>query len=1096
VVLDGNIIIKKWRKLIIKFKNSYRFSPVITMGDLPWDEDLFHVSFDQIPKNKKERTKFVEDGGYLIDHDWWKKQYDRCINGYTVEDAIEPGGDAIRDGIDCIWKHNDCWLEDYDITIKNRSVHISGRLYFYLNFWWIYGLEKNSKIKKIIRPRFIDVDYLVDLMGQNMFRYELDTQLLKGRQIGASEKLAGMWLGYNYTFLAASVNLIVAGEQKDADHTMENTIRGLDMLINTQFYLERKRGGDNQETIISVNGSQVRAQTAKDKPQTLSRYAPTFVLYEEIGKGKKKWSLDVEKYVLPSIHTEGKKTGYQFFVGTGGEVEEGVYDLEERYFKPEKYGILSVKRRHTQEYNDSFGKVGTFIPKWMFLITDKDGNSLRKESISELEKKAPTSDEDKYKYWSQHPIYDHHVFMTTSGGYFGKDIIIQLNKRKIELKNMSELQIERRGRLEPIDPLNLFKGIKFVEDKDHWWITIIEEPEIDKEGKVYANLYKAGCLIPGEMVMTNNGLKHVENVMIDDKLINESGNYVDIKKFFKRDVDDISIYKFKMSNTYRTNAVTEEHPILITKPKFNWNGTIKEESFDFKYIEAKNVNIGDWTRIPNLYNKSVDLDIDGLWDNGVYRIDRQIVNPLLLSDFWWFVGLWLGDGYCQLNGDDISISFNSKETEYINRLESIIKNVFNRRLNKRERNGATECTFSFQQLNVFITYNFGKYANGKLIPEWVKYISNKNKYQLLLGYFNSDGCVYKHPKGYFSVSYVSINLELLESIQDIMFSVGIVSNLCRLRDESEHIIRNITIKTKKCYQLRLGHCDTLLFIDKLNCINDTKFKKMDFVDIIKTRKRPKEDCFISEDGNYIYFKIKEINKYNYSGLVYNFECDTNTYIGHHIGWHNCDSYDRDEAETSASKGAMTIRKMFRQGQDSPHFNTYCALIVERPKTSEGGAEKFYYHTVLTCIYYGCRNNIEYGANNMRIFDYYIKNGFEVLLQDRPDIAFAGQIKRSVISNRYGTDASLKHQGLAILKNTLTPEFINRMFILSQVEAFSRFVIDKDYNCDITMSAMEAEVLAKDEQMHVVFSISDNINNRRMGMRVFQKEGGRILQKII
>jgi len=209
-----------------------------------------------------------------------------------------------------------------------------------------------------------------------------------------------------------------------------------------------------------------------------------------------------------------------------------------------------------------------------------------------------------------------------------------------------------------------------------------------------------------------------------------------------------------------------------------------------------------------------------------------------------------------------------------------------------------------------------------------------------------------------------------------------------------------------------------------------------------------------------------------------------------------DSYDRDEAETSASKGALTIRKMFRQGQDSPHFNTYVATIVERPKTSEGGAEKFYYHTVLACIYYGCRNNIEYGANNMRIFDYYMKNGFEVLLQDRPDIAFAGQIKKSVVSNRYGTDASLKHQGLAILKNTLTPDFIDRMFILAQVEAFSRFVIDKDYKCDITMSAMEAEVLAKDEQMHVVLSISETMNNKRMGVRVFQKENGRILQKII
>jgi len=221
-----------------------------------------------------------------------------------------------------------------------------------------------------------------------MFRYEIDSQELKGRQTGFSEKLAGMWLGYNYTFIPASVNLIVAGLQEDADHTMENTIRGLDMLINTQFYLDRKRGGDSKDTIISVNSSQVRSQTAKDKPQTLSRYAPTFVLYEEVGKGKKGWSLEVEKYVRPSIHAEGRKTGYQIYIGTGGDIEEGVFDLEQRYFKPDYYNILSFKRRHTQEYNDSFGKVGAITPKWMFLITDKDGNSLRRESIAKLEKEA------------------------------------------------------------------------------------------------------------------------------------------------------------------------------------------------------------------------------------------------------------------------------------------------------------------------------------------------------------------------------------------------------------------------------------------------------------------------------------------------------------------------------------------------------------------------------------------------------------------------------------------------------------------------------------------------------------------------------------
>jgi len=188
--------------------------------------------------------------------------------------------------------------------------------------------------------------------------------------------------------------------------------------------------------------------------------------------------------------------------------------------------------------------------------------------------------------------------------------------------------------------------------------------------------------------------------------------------------------------------------------------------------------------------------------------------------------------------------------------------------------------------------------------------------------------------------------------------------------------------------------------------------------------------------------------------------------------------------------------MYRKGQTSPIYNTFVAEIVERPKTSDGGAEKFYYHTVLTCIYYGCRNNIEYGANNMRIFDYYIKNGFEVLLKDRPEIAFAGQIKRSQLSNRYGTDASLKHQGLAILKNSLTEAFINRMFFLEQIEAFSRFKIDKDYNCDITMSSMEAEIIAKDEEMHVVYSPGEQRQNQLKGFRVFEKVGGRILQKMI
>jgi len=685
------------------FKDTRRLSPVIYEGDLPHEYDPFHKKPDEIPTSAKERTEFLLDNKLFPDILWWRKQYDRCINGYTIDDGIDKGGDAIRDGIECLWKGDSCYFNDYDIWLHEKRLYISGRYYFYLNFWPIYGLEWGGKVKKIIKPRFLDMDFLFDMRMRNMYRYELDNQETKGRQLGYSEKLAGMYMGWNYTFIPASVNLIVAGLQEDADHTMENVVRGLDALINTQFYKQRIRGGNSSSKIQAKDDSQVRSQTAKDKPQTLSRYAPTAVLYEEVGKGKKGWSLEVEGYVRPSLYAEGKKTGWQVWIGTGGKgMEEGVYDLEKRYFDPDKHNILKFPRRHTKEKQYETSMVGAMTPKWMFQVVDIDGNSSREKGIAKLEKAAEgLRDEALYNYWTQHPIYDDSIFMTSTSGYFGKDIILALNMRKIQIRNNRELQIVKRGRLKPKNPKKPFEGVEFVHDEDNWWISIIEEPEKDSQGNVFVNLYKAGT----------------------------------------------------------------------------------------------------------------------------------------------------------------------------------------------------------------------------------------------------------------------------------------------------------------------------------------------------------------------------------------------------------DSYDQDEAETSASEGAFIVEKMFRQGQQSAFYNQTVAMIKERPKTSEGGAELFFYHTVLACIYYRAQNNIEH--SKIRIFDYYIKNGFEVLLKERPEMAFAGMIKKSQVSNKYGTDGSLKIPGLSILKNRLTPEYIQRMYFIEQIDALSRFKLKTSsggaYNCDITMATMEAAIIAKDEEAMVVVSSAEK---KRDTYIVFENVNGRLVQKVI
>jgi len=1036
-------------------------------------------------------------GDYDIDEQWWSIQRDRCLNGYTVKNAIAKGGDMMIDDEDVIWYGDEVYIPQYDLRIKNKEVHISGRHYFYLNFWPIYGLIQGTQQKGIIKPRFLMMDFFFYRRIEMMMEQQKDGQEAKGRQEGFSEKCAGGIIGFNYSFIPSSVNVVVAGIQEDADNTFSNVVRGLDSLANTQFYKEPGRRDITGGFMNAKNfGSKVYALTAKDKPQAVSRISPTWVIYEEIGKGKKDWSLETARFVNPSQYAEGVKTGYSLYIGTGGSMDDGAADLEERHYNPHKYNILEFKNNFEDEkMRISDTTVGHFTGKHWFHIVDKDGNPMVEQSKKGIEKEIANAPvKERHIQRSQWAIYASDAFMRSAIGYFGEEISAMLQKRKREIMMYRENKIVRVGRLIPEDLSNPYKGVRFEDDDENGWISIIEEPEIDKDKKPFNNLYKAGCLLPGEKIITNDGLKNVEDVDNTNKLINSEGDYVKIEKFFRRKKENADVYTIKCGNTFRTNTVTEEHPVLVTDPKFNPDLTVNENSFEFSYKEAKDIKVGDWTRVPNLYlyKKSNDLSIYTLWNDSDCRIDRRIENPLSNNDFWWFVGLWLGDGYCQSDNKKITISINSKETFYINKLEKIVNEIFDRKLERRERKAnCIECSFSLIQLNLFLTKHFGKHSYGKKIPEWVKYINDDFKKKLLLGYLDSDGCISKHTKGYYNTQFISINLELLESIQDIGFSLGIVSALNKLRNASVHIFsKNRKYNTAECYQLRLGHHDTLSLAKQLDCKEDIKIQRIDFDNLPKIRKRPKDSCFISSDKRYIYFKIKDIQKEKYTGMVYNFECDTHTYIGHHIGYHNCDSYDQDEAQTSSSKGAFYVRKMFNENSKSPHYLTYVAQIIERPSVDEGGAETFFYHTALACIYYGCKNNIEY--SNLRIFDYYTSHNFEVLLEERPRLAFAGMVQNTRVSNRYGTDKSLKPHILAILKDRLTQDFIDRMFFIEQINALSKFKLGKDYNCDITVATAEAEVGAKEIE-HVVVKSREEDKKLIRGYIGYKLKDGMLVQ---
>lgn len=434
-----------------KFVGTERFSPVAMGQDLPHPSDPFHIPIEEyFPEAEKNA---------IVDQAWWREQRRRCLYGYRVPKARQ----------------------------DNSDVHITGRHYWYLNFWPIYGLSKDSNVKKIINPRFIDLDYEAFWEWQSAFALKMDTCNMKSRQKGFSEKAAGGLMGYNYTFFPDSVNIIVAGTEADADHTMENTLRGLNKLENTQFYKTRSI---NRSEYIKAKyfGSEIRSLTAKDNPQALSRFSPFLVYYEEVGKWKMGLVRAMKEFVGPSIVAEGRKTGFQFFIGTSGDLEAGAADLEQFYYNPIKEGLLDFPNiNEPKDFQNPKQRVSSFYPRYLFTIVDKDGNSLYAESekYHEKEEKKRTTEAARYLYRVNNPKYGSHAFDLPTGGYFDKEVIMALNEQRRNIMSNSDLQIGQDGHFEWNDPKDWSKGAYFAEGPNKDGEITAHVIETPKEGEIY-----------------------------------------------------------------------------------------------------------------------------------------------------------------------------------------------------------------------------------------------------------------------------------------------------------------------------------------------------------------------------------------------------------------------------------------------------------------------------------------------------------------------------------------------------------------------------------------------------------------------------------
>lgn len=749
--------------------------------------------------------------------------------------------------------------------------------------------------------------------------------------------------------------------------------------------------------------------SSKDDESKLRGKRAAHILIEEFGTFPR--LTDMYNVLTPSVEEGDIVFGQIYMLGTAGDNESDFAGAQEIMYNPKGYRMYALP--------NVFDKNNQGRPNFVFFFPgyvnrkgcyNEDGVSDVIKALIEIlmnryTKKYNSSDPNTIiKVIAEVPITPAEAIVKTGVNMFP---VVDLTERLQQLDNnpreyndvyTGELVINTKGEVDFRPGGQPIREFPHKDNKIEGAVEIFQLPEIDRTtGKPFNSRYILGCLKEGEYVNTNSGFKKVEEVTLDDKLINIDGQEVKIHNL-QRYYNNDKVYRVKLSSIIDSTVFSQEHPIYSCTPKRRYNSYTKvkklgvperyyEYNFDFKKVSE--LKVGDYVKSPILYTKEI---VPSLYND---------------PDIWYLFGVLVGDGWASSNGYNINIAFNKAEKELIERCKWIVENKIKRKFTFVKDNGnCVEYSFCHKELNEYFSKYFGREALNKHVDfslKTVPYILRKN---FILGYIDTDGSITGQ-----SVNIVSISKTLLCDIQDWLFSLGIVSSVKVLRLENAYTIEGRECQCKKAYQLNIG-------TEGLNTIKNWNIygMKINHYDVIPITNHNRREVFI-KDG-YIYLKVKKIIKEDYTGYVYNFECDTHTFMCNYIPTHNCDPYD-DDASNTMSLGSVFVLDLWT--------DKIVAEYTGRPLF----AEDFYEICRRLCLYYNGRMNYE--NNKKGLFSYFSKNNCTYLLTDQLEFLRDKQMIKDV---GYGNKAKGTNATLAInsyARNLLRAWLLRPTIIIQDVD---------------------------------------------------------------
>ena len=367
------------------------------------------------------------------------------------------------------------------------------------------------------------------------------------------------------------------------------------------------------------------------------------------------------------------------------------------------------------------------------------------------------------------------------------------------------------------------------------------------------------CFVKGTKILTQNGYKNIECVELCDKLLTHTGNFQSILNLQKK------IYignLFNIDVKYHPDIITctEEHPFYIREKKKMWNNKLRKYEYIFEnpiWKKANELTMCDYFGMPINNNKIVpEFTFEKVINQ--YKKEQTYIK-LDNLDYWFVMGYLIGDGWIEETNKKYGrcmykIRNNKDEKEVFERINRVLP------ITDKNCNSGRCKKFGCSD---FIWYNilkqFGKYAYGKLIPEWVQDAPKEFIQEFINGYVKADGCISKNN----TIRVTTVSYNLAFGLQRLYLKLGHIFAISKRILPKTTTIGGRIVNQRQNYTIK-G----------------------------KIHKEKNMSSFIDTTNNYAWFSPFKINKVKViEEPVYNFEVENdNSYIVENLCVHNCNDF--------------------------------------------------------------------------------------------------------------------------------------------------------------------------------------------------------------